>query len=156
MYYPYAGGHVAVRDVRECTRVFQEIDVERRELAAFAARLARLQNGCGDELERHKEHLCDLTELEEALMIRTRYVELEPHWRAHRGFQRFLSGADTREELLFCTDWLRQHEAADDAAFRQWLRHGCAPDEPDCCPDNLSLYRTAPERILLSVKMQLF
>ncbi len=57
MYYPYAGGHVAVRDVRECTRVFQEIDVERRELAAFAARLARLQNGCGDELERHKEHL---------------------------------------------------------------------------------------------------
>ena len=154
MYYPYAGGHVAARDVREYARVFQEIDGERRELAAFAARLSRLQSGCGDELERRKEHLCDLTELEEALMIRTRYVELEPHWRAHRGFQRFLSEADTREELLFCTDWLRQHEAADDAAFRQWLRHGCAPDEPSDRLD--SLYRTDPERILLSVKMQLF
>jgi len=154
MYYPYAGGHVAARDVREYARVFQEIDAERRGLAAFAARLARLQSGCGDELERRKEHLCDLTELEEALMIRTRYVDLEPHWRAHRGFQRFLSGADTREELLFCTDWLRQHEAADDAEFRQWLRHGCASDEPEGCFD--CLYRTDPERILLSVKMQLF
>ena len=154
MYYPYAGGHVAARDVREYARVFQEIDMERRELAAFAVRLARLQNGCGDELERHKEHLCDLTELEETLMIRTRYVELEPHWRAHRGFQRFLSEADTREELLFCTDWLRQHEAADDTAFRQWLRYGCAPDEPQSRLD--SLYRTDPEHILLSVKMQLF
>ena len=156
MFYPYADGHIAARDVREYARVFQEIDVERRELAAFAAHLARLQSGCGDELERHKEHLYDLTELEEALMIRTRYVELEPHWRAHRRFQRFLSAADTREELLFCTDWLRQHEAADDAEFRQWLRHGCVPDEPDDCSDNLHLYRTDPERILLSVKMQLF
>ena len=154
MFYPYAGGHIAARDIREYTRVFQEIDGERRELAAFAANLPPLQSGCGDELERRKEHLCDLTELEEALMIRTRYVELEPHWRAHRRFQRFLSAADTREELLFCTDWLRQHEAADDTEFRQWLRHGCAPDEPDTRLD--SLYRTDPERILLSVKMQLF
>ena len=154
MYYPYAGRGVAARDVREYARVFQEIDGERRELAAFAARLALLQSGCGDELERRKEHLCDLTELEEALMIRTRYVELEPHWRAHRRFQRFLSAADTREELLFCTDWLRQHESADDAEFRQWLRHCCAPDEPDTRLD--SLYRTDPERILLSTKMQLF
>ena len=154
MFYPYADGHIAARDVREYARVFQEIDEERRELSAFAARLARLQSGFGDELERHKEHLYDLTELEEALMIRTRYVELEPHWRAHRGFQRFLSTADTREELLFCTDWLRQHEAADDAEFRQWLRHGCAPDVQDDRLD--SLYRTDPERILLSVKMQLF
>ena len=153
MYYPYAGGHIAARDVRGYTRVFQEIDGERRELAAFAARLALLQSGGGDELERRKEHLCDLTELEEALMIRTRYVELEPHWRAHRRFQRFLSAADTREELLFCTDWLRQHEAADDTEFRQWLRHGCAPDEPEGDLD--ILYRADPERILLSVKMQL-
>ena len=131
MYYPFAGGHVAARDVREYARVFQEIDGERRELAAFAARLALLQSGCGDELERHKEHLCDLTELEEALMIRTRYVDLEPHWRAHRRFQRFLSEADTREELLFCTDWLRQHESADDTEFRQWLRHSCVQDETE-------------------------
>ena len=43
MYYPYADRGVAARDVREYTRVFQEIDGERRELAAFAARLARLQ-----------------------------------------------------------------------------------------------------------------
>ena len=153
MYYPYAGGHVAARDVREYARVFQEIDAERRGLAAFAARLARLQSGCGDELERRKEHLCDLTELEEALMIRTRYVDLEPHWRAHRGFQRFLSAADTREELLFCTDWLRQHEAAEDAEFRQWLRRGCVPIEKMDCTD--CLYSAAPERILLTVKMQL-
>lgn len=154
MFYPYAGGHIAARDVREYARVFQEIDVERRALAAFAVRLSRLQSGCGDELERRKEHLCDLTELEETLMIRTRYVDLEPHWRAHRGFQRFLSAADTREELIFCTDWPRQHEAADNTEFRQWLRHGCAPDEPESRLD--CLYCTDPERILLSVKMQLF
>ena len=154
MYYPYAGGHVAAKDVREYARVFQEIDGERRELAAFAARLPPFRSGFGAELACRREHLYDLTGLEEALMIRTRYVELEPHWRAHRRFQRFLSAADTREELLFCTDWLRQHEAADDAAFRQWLRHGCAPDEPDSSLD--CLYRTDPERILLSVKMQLF
>ena len=153
MYYPYADRGVAARDVREYTRVFQEIDGERRELAAFAARLARLQSGRGDELERRKEHLCDLTELEEALMIRTRYVELEPHWRAHRGFQRFLSTADTREELLFCTDWLRQHEASADTEFRQWLRHGCTPDAAADCND--CLYSTDPERILLTVKIQL-
>ena len=153
MFYPYADGHIAARDVREYARVFQEIDEERRELSAFAARLARLQSGFGDELERHKEHLCDLTELEEALMIRTRYVDLEPHWRAHRGFQRFLSEAATREELLFCTDWLRQHEAAEDAEFRQWLRYSCLPVTKTDCFD--CLYSTDPERILLSVKMQL-
>ena len=154
MYYPYVGRGVAARDVREYARVFQEIDGERLELAAFAANLPPLRSGFGDELERRKEHLCDLTELEEALMIRTRYVELGPHWRAHRRFQRFLSTADTREELLFCTDWLRQHEAADDTEFRQWLQHGCVPDVQDDRLD--SLYRTDPERILLSVKMQLF
>ena len=154
MYYPYAGGHIASQDVREYTRVFLEIDAERRELVAFAAHLPPLRNGFGAELACRREHLCDLTELEEALMIRTRYVDLEPHWRAHRRFQRFLSAADTREELLFCTDWLRQHEAADDAEFRQWLQHGCAQDEPSDCLD--SLYRIDPERILLSVKMQLF
>ena len=82
MYYPYAGGHVAARDVREYVRVFQEIDGERRELAAFAARRALLRESFGPELARHKEHLYDLTELEEAMMIRTRYNEFGPHWRA--------------------------------------------------------------------------
>ena len=154
MYYPYAGRGVAAQDVREYNRVFQEIDGERRELTAFASKLPPLRSGFGAELASRREHLYDLTELEEALMIRARYVDLEPHWRAHRRFQRFLSAADTREELLFCTDWLRQHESADDAEFRQWLRHTCTRDEPDDCVD--CLYFAAPERILLSVKMQLF
>ena len=153
MYYPYAGRGVAAREIRDYNRVFQEIDGERRELAAFAAHLPPLRSGFGAELACRREHLYDLTELEEALMIRTRYVDLEPHWLAHRRFQRFLSAADTREELLFCTDWLRQHEASDDAEFRQWLRHGCVPVEKTDCLD--CLYRTDPERILLSVKMQL-
>ena len=154
MYYPYAGRGVAAQDVRDYDRVFQEIDGERRELADYAAHLPPLQTGFGAELACRREHLYDLTELEETLMIRTRYVDLEPHWRAHRRFQRFLSAADTREELLFCTDWLKQHESADDAEFRQWLRHGCSSDEPDECLD--CLYFADPERILLSVKMQLF
>ena len=81
----------------------------------YTANLPPLRSVFGAELACRREHLYDLTELEEALMIRTRYVELEPHWRAHRRFQRFLSAADTREELLFCTDWLRQHESVDDA-----------------------------------------
>lgn len=154
MFYPYAGGHVAARDIREYARVFQEIDGERRELAAFAEHLPPLRSGFGAELTRRREHLYDLTELEEAVMIRTRYVDLEPHWRAHRRFQRFLSAADIREELLFCTDWLRQHESADDAEFRQWLRHVRVQDEQQSAFD--CLYCTDPERILLSVKMQLF
>ena len=86
-------------------------------------------------------------------MIRTRYVDFEPHWRSHRRFQGFLNKADSREELLFCTDWLRQHEATEDAEFRQWLRHGCVPVEKTDCLD--CLYSTDPEHILLSVKMQL-
>jgi hypothetical protein len=154
MYYPYAGRGVAAQDVREYIRVFQEIDGERLELAAFAARCSPFRNSLGDELARHKERLCDLAELEEAVMIRTRYVDFGPHWRAHRKFQRFLSTADTREELLFCSDWLRQHETAADMEFRQWLRHSCAADDPDGCRD--CIFRTDPERILLTVKMQLF
>ena len=153
MYYPYAGGHIAARDVREYARVFQEIDGERRELAAFAARGVLLQDGFGAELTRHKDRLRDLAELEELMMIRTRYVDFRPHWRAHQRFRRFLSTADTREELLFCSDWLRQHESGADAEFRQWLRHSCTPDEPDSCRD--CIYHTDPERILLSVKMQM-
>ena len=86
-------------------------------------------------------------------MIRTRYVDFEPHWQAHRKFQCFLNKADSREELLFCTDWLRQHEASEDAEFRQWLRRGSVPLEKEDCTD--CLYSTVPERILLSVKMQL-
>ena len=153
MYYPYAGRGVAAQDVREYVRAFQEIEGERRELAAFAAHRALLPESFGQELARHKERLYDLTELEEAMMIRTRYIEFEPHWRAHRIFQRFLSSADTREELLFCSDWLRQHESTADTEFRRWLRHDCAPDGDDCRD---CLYRTGPERILLTVKMQLF
>lgn len=153
MYYPYAGRGITAQDVREYVRVFQEIDGERRELDMFAARRALLQESFEPELARHKERLYDLTELEEAMMIRTRYIEFEPHWRAHRKFQRFLSTADTREELLFCSDWLRQHESAADMEFRQWLRHGCAPDGADDCRD--CMFSTDPERILLRVKLQL-
>ena len=152
MFIPYAGG-VDPRDVREYARVFREIDGERRELAAFAVRRPLFQDGCGAELARHKDRLRDLAELEELMMIRSRYIEFEPHWRAHRMFQRFLSTADSRETLLFCTDWLRQHESSADTEFRQWLRHGCRPAESADCND--CLYSTDPERILLSVKMQM-
>ena len=154
MYYPYAGRGIAAQDVREYGRVFQEIDEERLELAAFAARRALLQESFGLELARHKERLYDLTELEETMMIRTRYIEFEPHWRAHRRFQRFLSSADTREELLFCSDWLRLHESGADMEFRQWLRHGCVPDEEEDCRN--CIFSTDPDRILLTVKLQLF
>ena len=153
MFYPLAGRGVAAQDVREYARVFREIDEERRELAAFAARRALLREGSGTELARHKEHLRDLAELEEAMMIRTRYVDFEPHWLAHRRFRRFLNTADTREELLFCSDWLRQHESAADTEFHQWLRHSCEPRDAENCRD--CLCRADPERILLTVKMQL-
>ena len=154
MYEPYTGSGVAARDVREYARVFHEIDGERRELAAFAAHRGEFPNGSGVELARHKDRLRDLAELEELLMIRTRYVDFGPHWRAHLRFRQFLNAADTREELLFCSDWLRQHESAADAEFRQWLRHCCVPDEPDGRRD--PLFGTAPERILLTAKIQLF
>jgi len=153
MYYPHTMRGIAPREIRDYTRVLREIDEERRELAAFASRYTPVRPGFGLELARHKDHLHDLTEQEELVMIRTRYIEFEPHWRAHRRFQRFLSTADSREELFFCTDWLRQHEAAEDAEFRQWLRQGCAPLAKTDCLD--CLYGTDPERILLSVKMQL-
>ena len=159
MFIPYAGG-VAVQDVREYARVFHEIDGERRELAAFAVRRTPLQEECGAELARHKDRLRDLAELEELMMIRTRYVDFGPHWRAHRVFQRFLSTAESRAELLFCSDWLRQHEFAADTEFRQWLGRCCAPAKEgtpekkgECCD---SLFRMSPERILLTVKMPLF
>ena len=154
MYYAHTGRKIGPMEIRDYTRVLREIDRERRELAAFASVRTPAQAGFGAELVRHKDHLHDLTEQEELVMIRTRYVEFEPHWRAHRRFQRFLSMADTREELLFCTDWLRQHEAAEDAEFRQWLRHSCVPLEKTDCFD--CLYSVDPERILLSVKMQMF
>ena len=153
MYYTHTVRGIAPREIRDYARVLREIDAERRELAAFAALCSPVRAGFGDELARHRDHLHDLAEQEELVMIRTRYSEFEPHWRAHRRFQRFLNTADSREELLFCTDWLRQHEASDDAEFRQWLRHGCVPVEKTDCLD--CLYRADPERILLSVKMQL-
>ena len=153
MYYTHTDRVIGPRDVRDYAHVLREIDEERRELAAFAMRHNPVQPGFGAELARHKDYLHDLAEEEELMMIRTRYVEFEPHWRAHRRFQRFLSTAGTREELLFCTDWLRQHESSADTEFRQWLRHGCIPDTET--NDNDCLYNTDPERILLSVKMQI-
>ena len=153
MYYTHTGRGIGPQDVRTYARVIREIDEERRELAAFASYCTPVQPGFGAELTRHKDHLHDLTEQEELVMIRTRYVEFEQHWRAHRRFQRFLNTADSREELLFCSDWLRQHEAAEDTEFRQWLRHGCRPDANAECFD--CLYGMDPERILLSVKMHL-
>lgn len=153
MYDTHTGRNIGPMEIRDYTRVLRAIDKERRELAAFASARTPGQAGFGAELARHKDHLHDLTEQEELVMIRTRYVEFEPHWRAHRRFQRFLSTADTREELFLCTDWLRQHEAAEDAEFRQWLRRGCVPLEKTDCLD--CLYSVDPERILLSVKMQL-
>ena len=153
MFYLHTGRSVDPRDVRDYTRVLREIDRERRELVSFAVTCDPLQKGFGAELTRHKDHLHDLSEQEELMMIRTRYIEFEPHWRAHRKFQSFLSSADSRETLLFCTDWLRQHESSADTEFRQWLRHGCGPAAKTDCND--CLYGTDPERILLSVKMQL-
>ena len=152
MFYTHIGGGIAPRDIRDYARILRGIDEERRELAAFASLRTPRQAGFGTELASHKDHLHDLTEMEELMMIRTRYIEFEPHWQAHRRFQHFLSTAESREELLFCTDWLKQHEAGPDTEFRQWLRHGCAPDAEDCRD---CLYRTDPERILLSVKMML-
>ena len=154
MYYTHTVRGIGPREIRDYTRVLRAIDEERRELAAFVATCNPLYHGFGVELTRHKDHLHDLTEQEELVMIRTRYVDFEPHWRSHRRFQGFLNKADSREELLFCTDWLRQHEAAADTEFRQWLRHGCIPEAEQDCSD--CLYRADPERILLSVKMQLF
>ena len=151
MYYLHTG--IDPRVVRDYASVLREIDRERRELVSFAVTCDPLQSGFGLELTRHKDHLHDLSEQEELMMIRTRYIEFEPHWRAHRKFQSFLSGADSRETLLFCTDWLRQHVSSADTEFRQWLRHGCIPDTKTY--DNDCLYSTDPERILLSVKMQL-
>lgn len=152
MFYMHTGRGIGPQDVRDYTRVLREIDEERRALASFAVLLDPARPGFGTELTRHKEHLHDLAEQEELMMIRTMYTEFEPHWRAHRKFQCFLSTADSREALLFCSDWLRQHETAADTEFRQWLRHGCRPDAEADCMD--SLYRTDPERILLTGKMQ--
>ena len=152
MYYMHTGRNIGPGEIRDYTRVLRAIDKERRELAAFASMCNPLYNGFGVELTRHKDHLHDLTEQEELVMIRTRYVDFEPHWQAHRKFQCFLNKADSREELLFCTDWLRQHEASEDAEFRQWLRRGSVPLEKEDCTD--CLYSTVPERILLSVKRQ--
>ena len=153
MFYLHMGRGIGPQDVRDYTRVLREVDQERRELAAFAMHRDPVQPGFGTELTRHKDHLHDLAEQEELMMIRTRYVEFEPHWRAHRRFQSFLSSAVSRAELLFCTDWLRQHVSSADTEFRQWLRHGCIPDTET--NDNDCLYNTDPERILLSVKMQI-
>ena len=145
---------VSPSDVLEYGRIFDGIDAERRSLAAFAMETGAFPRaGIGGELEGHRERLFDLTELEELMMLRARYVDFEPHWRAHRRFRSFLRGASTRTELLFCSDWLKQHEGSDDVEFRQWLRHACRPGNDAVCED--CLYRSHPDRILLSVKLQM-
>ena len=147
-------GGVSPRDVSEYARIVKGIDEERRSLAAFALETGPFPGtGAGGELVRHRERLIDLTELEELVMLRSRYADFESHWRAHRRFQNFLRDASGRTELLFCSDWLKQHEGTADVEFRQWLRHACRPEDDDACGD--CLYRFHPDRVLLSVKVQM-
>ena len=141
-------------EMLECARILKDIDEERRTLALFASEPGAFpRDGFGCEMERHRERIFDLTELEELMMLRTRYVDFELHWRAHNRFRSFLRRASGREDLLFCSAWLRQHEGTDDADFRRWLRYVAAPepgaDRPDC------LYRVHPDRVLLTAKLQM-
>ena len=141
-------------EMQECARILEEIDEERRTLASFASDPGAFPRaGFGCEMDRHRERIFDLTELEELLMLRTRYVDFELHWRAHSRFRSFLRRASSREDLLFCSAWLRQHEGADDAEFRRWLRHVDAPASDPGCPD--CLYHAHPDRVLLTAKLQM-
>jgi len=154
MDYAVSRGGASSCEMLECARILKDIDGERRMLASFASDPGTFsQEGFGCEMERHRERIFDLTELEELMMLRTRYVDFEPHWRAHSRFRSFLRRASGREDLLFCSAWLRQHEGTDDADFRHWLRHAAAPapgpDRPDC------LYRVHPDRVLLTAKLQM-
>ena len=141
-------------EMLECARILKDIDEERRTLASFASETGAFPKaGFGCEMERHRERIFDLTELEELMMLRTRYVDFEPHWRAHSRFRSFLRRASGREDLLFCSAWLRQHEGTDDAEFHRWLRHVNAPvPEPDRFD---SLYRAHPDRVVLTAKLQM-
>jgi len=150
----YAVSRAAVSscEMLECVRILEEIDGERRTLASFASDPGAFSRaGFGCEMDRHRERIFDLTELEELMMLRTRYVDFEPHWRAHSRFRSFLRRASSREDLLFCSAWLRQHEGTDDAEFSRWLRHVNAPVSG--CPD--CLYHAHPDRVLLTAKLQM-
>ena len=150
----YAVSRVAVSpcEMLECVRILEEIDGERRTLASFASDPGAFPPaGFGCEMDRHRERIFDLTELEELMMLRTRYVDFEPHWRAHSRFRSFLRRASSREDLLFCSAWLRQHEGTDDAEFSRWLRHVNA--QASGCPD--CLYHVHPDRVLLTAKLQM-
>ena len=154
MDHAFSRGGVSPGEVLEYARIVDGIDRERRCLAAFATATEPFPRaGFGDELGRHRDRLFDLTELEELMMVHAGYVDFESHWRAHNRFRGFLRNASSRAELLLCSDWLRQHEGSDDVEFRQWLRHACRPDRDDACAD--CLYRSHPDRVLLSVKVQL-
>jgi len=154
MDYAVSRGAAASCEMLECARILKDIDEERRTLASFASEAGTFpREGFGSEMERHRERIIDLTELEELVMLRTRYVDFEPHWRAHSRFRSFLRRASGREDLLFCSAWLRQHEGTDDAEFRRWLRHVDAPEPVSGCFD--CLYRVHPDRVLLSAKLQM-
>ena len=151
MDYAVSRGGASSCEMLECARILKDIDEERRSLASFASDPGTFsQEGFGCEMERRRERIFDLTELEELMMLRTRYVDFEPHWRAHSRFRSFLRRASGREDLLFCSAWLRQHEGTDDADFRRWLRHVATSEpSPDC------LYHFHPDRVLLTAKLQM-
>ena len=152
MDYTVSRAAVSSCEMLECVRILEEIDGERRTLASFASDPGAFSRaGFGCEMDRHRERIFDLTELEELMMLRTRYVDFEPHWRAHSRFRSFLRRASSREDLLFCSTWLRQHEGTDDAEFSRWLRHVNAPVSG--CPD--CLYHAHPDRVLLTAKLQM-
>ena len=154
MDYAVSRGAASSCEMLECARILKDIDEERRTLASFASETGAFpREGFGCEMDRHRERIFDLTELEELMMLRTRYVDFEPHWRAHSRFRSFLRRASCREDLLFCSDWLRQHEGTDDAEFRRWLRHVNAPEPDPGCFD--CLYRVHPDRVLLTAKLQM-
>ena len=154
MDYAVSRAGVSSCEMLECVRIQEGIDEERRTFASFASDPGAFPRaGFGCEMERHRERIFDLTELEELMMLRTRYVDFEPHWRAHSRFRSFLRRASSREDLLFCSAWLRQHEGADDAEFRRWLRHAAVPAPGPDCPD--CLYRVHPDRVVLTAKLQM-
>ena len=154
MDYAVSRAGVSSCEMLECARILEEIDGERRTLASLASDPGAFpQAGFGCEMDRHRERIFDLTELEELMMLRTRYVDFELHWRAHSRFRSFLRRASGREDLLFWSAWLRQHEGTDDAEFRRWLRHVNAPEFVSGCFD--CLYRVHPDRVLLTAKLQM-
>ena len=65
-------------EMLECARILEELDGERLTLASFASETGTFpKDGFCCEMERHRERIFDLTELEELMMIRTRYVDFD-------------------------------------------------------------------------------